>query len=131
MQFDAIVLAADRGSNDPVAVAGGVAAKCLTLIAGSPMVVRVVRALEQSESVRRIVLCGPAAQALQGSPALNGLVAWYRPSGRLRETAIADAYAQLALGAVGARRPPTPNDGGVTAGSSGAMPADAGRGTGA
>jgi TetR/AcrR family transcriptional regulator, cholesterol catabolism regulator len=35
--------------------------------------------------------------------ALNGLVAWYRPSGRLDESAIADAYARLALGAVGAR----------------------------
>jgi len=33
--------------------------------------------------------------------ALNGLVSWYRPNGRLREAAIADAYAGLALGAVG------------------------------
>jgi CTP:molybdopterin cytidylyltransferase MocA len=74
MEFDAIVLAADRGSNDPVAAAAGVAAKCLTPIAGSPMVVRVVRALEQSGCVHRIVLCGPAAEALQGSPELHGLV---------------------------------------------------------
>ena len=71
MRFDAIVLAADRGRNDPVAAAAGVAAKCLTPIAGSPMVVRVVRALEQSGCVHRIVLCGPAAEALQGSPELQ------------------------------------------------------------
>jgi CTP:molybdopterin cytidylyltransferase MocA len=75
MEFDAIVLAADRGRNDPVAAAARVAAKCLTPIAGSPMVVRVVRALEQSGCVHRIVLCGPAAEALQGSPELNELVA--------------------------------------------------------
>ena len=41
----AIVLAGDRGPYDPVAVAAGVPAKCLTPIGGSPMVVRVVRAL--------------------------------------------------------------------------------------
>jgi len=97
MQFDAIVLAADRGSNDPVAVAAGVAAKCLTPIAGSPMAVRVVRALEQSGCVHRIVLCGPAAEALQGSPALNGLVAngsvrWMGP----QATPAASAAAALA-----------------------------------
>ena len=34
--------------------------------------------------------------------ALNGLVAWYRPSGRLRPADVASAYAGLALGAVGA-----------------------------
>jgi hypothetical protein len=42
-KFNAIVLAADRGPDDPVAVAAGVAAKCLTPIAGRPMVVRVGR----------------------------------------------------------------------------------------
>ena len=75
MDFDAIVLAADRGRNDPVAAAAGVAAKCLTPIAGSPMVVRVVRALEQSGCVHRIMLCGPVAEALQESPELHALVA--------------------------------------------------------
>ncbi len=34
--------------------------------------------------------------------ALNGLVAWYQPGGRLRPAEIADTYAGLALGAVGA-----------------------------
>jgi len=33
--------------------------------------------------------------------ALNGLVAWYRPNGRLQPADVADAYAGLALGAVG------------------------------
>ena len=44
----------------------------------------------------------PMAAAAFVLTALNGLVAWYRPNGRLREAAIADAYARLALGAVGA-----------------------------
>ena len=97
MEFDAIVLAADRGRNDPVAAAAGVAAKCLTPIAGSPMVVRVVRALEQSGCVQQIVLCGPAADALQGSPELHGLVT----DGRVRwldpqATPAASAAAALA-----------------------------------
>jgi len=81
--FNAIVLAADRGPGDPVAVAAGVAAKCLTPIAGSPMVVRVVRALEQSGRVNTILLCGPPAEALQGSPELSRLVSggvrWLSP----------------------------------------------------
>jgi AcrR family transcriptional regulator len=34
--------------------------------------------------------------------ALNGLVAWYRPTGRLDPAEIADIYSRLALGAVGA-----------------------------
>lgn len=36
--------------------------------------------------------------------ALNGLVTWYRPDGRLTARAIADAYADLALCAVQARK---------------------------
>ena len=76
MQFNAIVLAADRGRNDPVAAAAGVAAKCLTPIAGTPMVVRVVRALEQSGRVEP----HPALRPRRGSaarirPSLHGLVA--------------------------------------------------------
>lgn len=38
--------------------------------------------------------------------ALNGLVSWYRPAGRLTARTIADAYADLSLRAVQAPRPP-------------------------
>jgi len=83
-RFAAVVLAADRRSDDPVAAAAGVAAKCLAPVGGSPMAVRVVRALEASERVQRIVLCGPAEVALQGSPELLALttagdVTWLAP----------------------------------------------------
>lgn len=73
-RFNAIVLAADRGRHDPVATAAGVAAKCLTPISGSPMVLRVVNALKQSQRVSSILLSGPKAEALQGSAALSQIV---------------------------------------------------------
>jgi CTP:molybdopterin cytidylyltransferase MocA len=81
--FNAIVLAADRGRDDPVAAAAGVAAKCLTPIAGSPMAARVVRALEQSTQVGTILLSGPPVEALRGSPELSAMVSggirWMSP----------------------------------------------------
>jgi AcrR family transcriptional regulator len=43
----------------------------------------------------------PAAAAAFILTALNGLVGWYRPDGRLDAIAIADAYARFALGTVG------------------------------
>jgi GTP:adenosylcobinamide-phosphate guanylyltransferase len=97
--FNAIVLAADRGRDDPVAVAAGVAAKCLTPIAGRPMVVRVVHALEQSARVNTILLCGPPAPALRGSPELSrmvsgGEVRWLRPEAT-PATSAANALAAL------------------------------------
>jgi CTP:molybdopterin cytidylyltransferase MocA len=97
MTFSAVVLAGDRGRNDPVALAAGVAAKCLTPIAGSPMVVRVVRALEQSGCVNGILLCGPAAATVEGSPELSRMVAggevrWTEP----RTTPCTSAAAALA-----------------------------------
>ena len=39
--------------------------------------------------------------------ALNGLVGWYKPDGRLSARAIADSFADLALRAVQASRPPS------------------------
>ena len=42
--------------------------------------------------------------------ALNGLVAWYRPDGRLPPATIADAYADLSLRAVQAPRQPVMTD---------------------
>jgi CTP:molybdopterin cytidylyltransferase MocA len=85
-QFDAIVLAADRGRGDPVAVAAGVAAKCLTPVAGTPMVLRVIRALQQSARMGVILLCGPPSEVLDDTPELRALidgtrVRWISPLG--------------------------------------------------
>ncbi len=86
LRFSAIVLAADRGRDDPVAAAAGVAAKCLTPIAGIPMVVRVIHALQESACMDTILLCGPAAEILQESPELHQIVdgihvRWMAPLG--------------------------------------------------
>jgi CTP:molybdopterin cytidylyltransferase MocA len=98
-RFNAIVLAADRGPGDPVAMAAGVPAKCLTPIAGSPMVVRVVRALERSGCIETILLCGPTAEPMRGSAELrellaDGRVRWMEP-GATPSTSAALALAAL------------------------------------
>ena len=54
--FTALVLAGRRGGEEPVARNGHVAAKCLVLAGGVPMVVRVLDALAASPSVERIIV---------------------------------------------------------------------------
>jgi len=104
MRFSAIVLAADRGRDDPVAAAAGVVAKCLTPVAGVPMVVRVIHALQESACVDTILLCGPAAEILQASPELRQMVdgkrvRWIGPLGT------PSASAAAALGALPENQP--------------------------
>jgi GTP:adenosylcobinamide-phosphate guanylyltransferase len=55
-KFTTVVLAADRGRDDPVARAGGMACKSLVPIAGVPMLERVIGALESSPSVGKIAV---------------------------------------------------------------------------
>ncbi|UCF94470.1 MAG: nucleotidyltransferase family protein [Desulfobacterales bacterium] len=57
--FTALVLAADRGSGNPVAEAAGVPVKSLTPVGGTPMVLRVLDALEAAQEVDTCILCGP------------------------------------------------------------------------
>jgi CTP:molybdopterin cytidylyltransferase MocA len=101
MRFNAVVLAGDRGPADPVAVAADVVAKCLAPIGGSPMVVRVLCALEQSGRFDTVVLCGPTDEALQRSPELRrmvseGRVRWMPPQASPAKSAAA-ALAALPL----------------------------------
>jgi len=53
-QWTAIVLAAGRGPNDPMAKAYGVTHKCALPVNGVPMLQRVVGALQQSRSIAAI-----------------------------------------------------------------------------
>lgn len=55
-RYTALVLAASRGSQDPLARAGGVSHKCFIDIAGQPMLRRVVRAVRDSGRVSRIIV---------------------------------------------------------------------------
>jgi CTP:molybdopterin cytidylyltransferase MocA len=80
-QFIALVLAADRAANDPVAGKTGVACKAIAPICGTPMIIRVLDALEASDMVKTIVILGPPASILPDCPELEdrikcGRVIW-------------------------------------------------------
>lgn len=70
-RFTAIVLAADRTPNDPVALAAKVPCKALAPVGGQPMVCRVLDALAASEPVEACILCGPAAAIVEREPLLQ------------------------------------------------------------
>ena len=55
----AVILAGDRGADDPVARARGTRCKALTPINGRPMLMRVLDALDDRGDFDRIVICGP------------------------------------------------------------------------
>ena len=80
--FAAIVLAADRGSDDPVAKAAGVPCKSLAPVGGKPMVFRVLDALTASRMVTAYILCGPPKSIIDLEPdlatlAASGRVKWF------------------------------------------------------
>jgi len=69
--FHAVVLAADRGAADPVALASGVSCKALAPVAGRALVLRVLDALAASPEITGILVCGPGQPALAGARALQ------------------------------------------------------------
>ena len=79
-KFTAVVLAADRGPDDPVAKAAGVRCKSLTPVGGKPMVFRVLDALAASRVVNTYILCGPPKSVVDQEPDLAALVS----SGRVK-----------------------------------------------
>ena len=74
-KFTAIVLAGDRGPDDPVVKAAGVSCKALLPILGRPMVLRVVEALEGSSAVGSLILCGSSSRLRGGSTELDAMIA--------------------------------------------------------
>lgn len=56
LRWNAIILAAGRGPEDPMAKAYGVANKCAIPVGGMPMLARVVRALEGSGIIASILI---------------------------------------------------------------------------
>ena len=72
--FTAVVLAADRGPDDPVANAAGVRCKSLTPVDGTPMVFRVLDALAASPQINARILCGPPRSILEQEPDLQQLI---------------------------------------------------------
>ncbi len=72
--FNALVLAADRTGEDPVARAAGVPCKVLAPVAGVPLVLRVLAALEQSQWVAGRTLCGPPWDLVEQNARLHELI---------------------------------------------------------
>jgi len=64
-------MAADRNPDDPVARAAGVKCKALTTVGGTPMVFRVLGALERSSEVGSRLLCGPPRSVLNSEETLR------------------------------------------------------------
>ena len=73
-RFTALVLAGSRGAVDPVAQAAGVAHKALAVIAGRPMLLRVIDALRASPSVGRIALAVQGNAIVDALPELSAAV---------------------------------------------------------
>ena len=72
--FSAIVLAGDRTSQDPLLSHANVGCKAAVMLNGEPLLLRVVHALQQSQSVATIGVSGPTQQQLNRLPAINALV---------------------------------------------------------
>ena len=69
-----LLLAGDRSGVDEVARVAGVSCKALAPLAGIPMIVRVLDALQTSGRVDSFVLCGPAPAAVDDCPALRQFI---------------------------------------------------------
>ncbi len=72
--FTAVVLAADREADNPVAKAAGVRCKSLAPINGTPMIFRVLEALSSSGRVKDRILCGPPKIIMEQEPELSEYV---------------------------------------------------------
>src|SRR3546814_8074611 len=79
-RFTVLVLAGDRGPQDPVSQAAGVVHKCLAPVAGRTMLERVVAALVASPQVGPIAVSLNDPAVVAALPALAPLI----DSGRLR-----------------------------------------------
>ena len=73
-KFTAVVLAADRGSDDPVARAAGARCKSMASIDGIPMVFRVLDALAASTEINARILCGPPQSIVDLEPDLKARI---------------------------------------------------------
>ena len=77
----ALAPAGERGAGDPVAKLSGVSSKALAPLAGTPMIIRVLNALQATGRIDSIVLCGPDQDAVRNCPPLQEVldkdnVAW-------------------------------------------------------
>jgi GTP:adenosylcobinamide-phosphate guanylyltransferase len=100
-QFVAVVLAADRTTEDPITKHTGAACKAFAPVGGTPMIVRVLDALEASERIKSTIICGPSESLLSHCPELQqrieaGLITWL-PNLDSPSRSAESAFAQIAL----------------------------------
>jgi len=73
-RFSTIILAGDRSHGDPVAGLAQVSGKSIVPLAGIPMIVRVIEAIEASNMTGEIWICGPATSTIRECPALQNII---------------------------------------------------------
>lgn len=73
--FTAVVLAGERGPDDPLVKITGACCKAMIEIDGTPMILRVLQALETATRVNACLVSGPEKDQLAAIPALDRLVA--------------------------------------------------------
>jgi GTP:adenosylcobinamide-phosphate guanylyltransferase len=83
-KFTGVVLAGDRGPDDPVARNVGAPCKSFAPLGGRPMVLRVLDTLAEAREIDSLVVCGPAEALLPQEPELcaritAGTVRWVPP----------------------------------------------------
>lgn len=104
-ELDIVVLAGDRGPDDPLCRAAGVPAKALVPVGGVPVLARVLRVLSACSDPGARVVCGPAIEALDAPCAApdanhpNTLTGWLAATG-FHWVAPAQSPAASALAAV-------------------------------
>ncbi len=82
--FTALVLAGDRGTDDPLVAKAGVACTALVEINGKPMVLHVLDTLQSADPVSRCILSGPERSQLKGQHRIenqisNNQLDWIKP----------------------------------------------------
>ncbi|RJS92216.1 nucleotidyltransferase family protein [Salinisphaera sp. Q1T1-3] len=96
-RWDVIVLAGDRGANDPVARATGAGCKAMAPIAGKPLLARVLDTITEAPGLDTCHVVGPRADIVAANPTLASLIGesgarWHSPA----DSPVASAMTALA-----------------------------------
>lgn len=112
-RYTALILAGDRGPDDPVAMAAGVKRKALAEVAGQPMLAHVIAAVSASRAVGQILIVANQVEDIRGW-AVSGAYAERRDITYLEgagspvasvEKVLKEAAARLPMLVVGADNP--------------------------
>lgn len=84
--YSAVVLAGDRGPDDPIAAITGAPCKALSPVGGVALLARVINTLRATTAIGPIVVVGPGEDIVAAQPALASLLAepdihWIAPAG--------------------------------------------------